>query len=158
MGKLADAAREFLALDSIAVVGVSRDSKQPANLIYRTLRQRCRAVYAVNPNAERVEGDRCYASVGAIPSGVRGAVIVTTPEVAGAVIDECAASGVERVWLHRSFGHGSVSPEAVERCRSHRLSVIPGACPMMFAGPVDDGHKCMRWVLRWTHGLPQPMP
>ena len=35
---LRDAAAEFLAQDRIAVAGVSRDEKQPANLIYRRLR------------------------------------------------------------------------------------------------------------------------
>lgn len=35
---LREAAEEFLAQHRIAVAGVSRDAKQPANLIYRRLR------------------------------------------------------------------------------------------------------------------------
>lgn len=157
MGDLQTAAREFLALERIAVVGVSRDSKQPANFIYRTLRDDAHFVVAVNPNADRVEGDPCYRDLRSIPGGVRGVVVVTKPEVAAAVVDDCAAAGVERVWLHRSFGAGSVSDAAIERCRHHGLAMIPGACPMMFRDPTDGGHKCMRWLLRFTGGLPKPL-
>ena len=46
----------------IAVAGVSRDSKQPANLIYRRLRATGHEVFAVDPNADEVEGDVCYAT------------------------------------------------------------------------------------------------
>jgi predicted CoA-binding protein len=156
MSELQRAVDDFLTLDRIAVVGVSRDSRQPANLIYRKLRDEGYAVFAVNPNAERVEGDPCYRHVRSIPGGVRGAVIVTKPEIAASVVDDCVAAGVEQVWFHRSFGAGSVSKEAVERCRQNGLKAIAGACPMMFCDPVDPGHKCMRWILRWTGGLPKP--
>ncbi len=111
----------------------------------------------MNPNAGTVEGDACYPDVAAIPGGVEGAVIVTTPEVACRVIDDCAAAGVDHVWLHRSFGQGSVSPAAIARCRRHGLEAIPGACPMMFCDPVDPGHKCIRFLARITGGLPRPL-
>jgi predicted CoA-binding protein len=38
MSTLREAADEFLAQRRIAVAGVSRDTKQPANLVYRRLR------------------------------------------------------------------------------------------------------------------------
>jgi CoA binding domain len=49
---LDEAANEFLARRRIAVAGVSRDTKQPANLIYRRLRDTGHEVFAVNPSAE----------------------------------------------------------------------------------------------------------
>jgi hypothetical protein len=66
------------------------------------------------------------------------------------------ASGYRVFAIHRSFGQGSVSQAAVEHCREHGIAVIPGGCPMMFAEPVDWGHKCMRWLLGVTGGLPAP--
>jgi hypothetical protein len=50
----------------------------------------------------------------------------------------------------------SVSPAAVEYCRQHDISVIAGACPMMYGNGdgVDLGHRCMRLILRLTGGLP----
>jgi predicted CoA-binding protein len=72
MTTLREAAEDFLAQDRIAVAGVSRDSNQPANLIYRRLRETGRTVFAANPNANEVEGDRCYAAVTDIVGGVGG--------------------------------------------------------------------------------------
>jgi hypothetical protein len=39
--------------------------------------------------------------------------------------------------------------------REHGMSVIAGGCPMMFVPGADVGHKCMRWVLNFTGGLPK---
>ena len=49
----------------------------------------------------------------------------------------------------------SVSAEAVEYCRQQGISVIAGACPMMYGPNVDFGHTCARWILRLTGRLPQ---
>lgn len=156
MSDLDAAVREFLALGRVAVVGVSRDARQPANAIFRKLKAAGRAVFPVNPNAGTVEGERCWPDVGAIPGGVEGAVVVTTPQVALAVVERCAAAGVRHVWLHRSFGAGSVSPAVTERCRELGLRAIPGMCPMMFCAPVDPAHRCMRFVIRMTGKQPRP--
>ncbi len=152
---LRDAADDFLAQRRLAVAGVSRDSKQPANLIYRRLRAAAREVYAVNPNAEDVEGDRAYATVTAIPGGVDGVVIVTTPEVAEEVVVDCAAAGVPRVWLHRGIGPGSSSEAAVAYCREHGIDVIPGGCPNMFGPCSDRAHRCMRVMLQVSAKVPR---
>jgi hypothetical protein len=57
---------------------------------------------------------------------------------------------------HQSIGKEStsVSPLAIEYCRQHDISVIAGACPMMYGDGVDFGHTCMRWILKVTGGLP----
>lgn len=157
MTRLADAARDFLALPRIAVVGVSRRGAEAANVVYRKLRGAGTTVFPVNPNATEVEGDPCYPDLGSIPDGVDGVVIATHPDVSAQVVADCAKLGIRRVWIHRSFGQGSVSEEAVRRCREAGIEVIPGACPMMFCSPVDPGHKCMRWILRLTGGLPKPV-
>jgi len=158
MTKLRDAAAEFLAQPRIAVAGVSRDPKQPANLIYRRLREAGHEVFAVNPNAEEVEGDRCYAAVTDIPDHVDGVVVVTPPEASAAVVEDCALAGVSRVWLHRGIGPGSVSEEAIEVCRAHGIAVIPGGCPNMFGATSDRGHRGMLHVLQVTGKVPRRIP
>lgn len=155
MPTLREGVEDFLAQKRIAVAGVSRDSKQPANLIFRTLRQQDHQVFAVNPNADEVEGDTCYHDLKAIPGGVDAVVVATTPEVAKSVVSDCADLDISRVWLHRSFGKGSLSEEAASFCRNHQITVIAGGCPMMFVPGADIGHKCMRAVLRLTGGLPK---
>ncbi|MHB8243471.1 MAG: CoA-binding protein [Solirubrobacteraceae bacterium] len=152
---LREAAEEFLAQRRIAVAGVSRDPKQPANLIYRRLRDTGHEVFAVNPNAERAEGDQAFASVGDIPGGVDGVVVVTTPKAAESVVADCAAAGVPRVWLHRGIGPGSTSAAAVAYCHEHGIKVIPGGCPNMFGATSDGGHRCMRVMLQATGKIPR---
>lgn len=155
MSTLKAAAEEFLAQHRIAVAGVSRDAKQPANLIYRRLRDTGHDVFAVNPNAEQVEDATSFASVRDIPGGVDGVVVVTPAEQAPAVVADCASAGVPRVWLHRGMGPGSMSDEAVAACHEHGIAVIPGGCPNMFGETSDPGHRCMCHVLQWTGKIPR---
>lgn len=55
------AASAFLAHERIAVTGVSRKAQgHGSNAVYKRLRDRGYEVFAVNPNADEVEGDRCY--------------------------------------------------------------------------------------------------
>ncbi|NBB73516.1 MAG: CoA-binding protein [Bacteroidetes bacterium] len=157
MATLHDAVNDFLAQQRIAVAGVSRSGEGAANLIYRRLREAGYDVFAVNPTATTVEGDPCYPDLSSLPERPDGLMIVTPPEAAPALVQACADLGIPRVWMHRSFGTGSVSNEATDLGQQLGLTVIPGACPMMFLDPVDGGHKCIRWMLKWTGGLPQPV-
>jgi len=155
-GWVEEAAHDFLNQRRIAVAGVSRTkTNEAANLIFRKLRDNGRQVFAVNPNARQIEGTDCYADLAAIPGGVDAVVIATHPAVSADVVRQCAELGIDRVWMHRSFGRGSVSEDAVELCREAGIRVIPGGCPMMFCQPVDVGHRCMRWMLRLTGSLPE---
>ena len=150
--------QDFLAQKRIAVAGVSRNrSHHPVgNLIYQRFKSDGHDVFAVNPHMQTFDGDRCYPNLQSIPGGVDGVVIITRPEVTEQIVHDCTDAGVSRVWIHQSIGKGSssVSPEAVEYCRQHGISVIAGACPMMFGNGVDFGHTCMRWFMKLTGGLP----
>jgi predicted CoA-binding protein len=148
---------DFLAQQRIAVAGVSRDKgRHPAgNLIYRRLKETGHDVFPVNPNMQTFEGDRCYPDLQSIPGGVDGVVIITRPETTERIVHDCSDAGVRRVWMHQSLVKGSsVSPGAVEYCRQHDISVIAGACPMMYGAGVDFGHTCMRLFMSFTGRLP----
>ena len=154
--KTKDAATEFLAGKRIAVTGVSRHPETHAgNAVYRRLRERGYDVFAVNPNADEVEGDRSYHDLRSIPGGVDGVVIATSPEHTDETMRECVDLGIKRVWMHRAFGHGSVSAAAAEDGRQHGISVIDGGCPCMFEPTADPGHKVMRVFSTLTGKLPR---
>ena len=155
MPTLRAAAEAFLAQHRIAVAGVSRDPKQPANLIFRRLRAGGHETFAVNPNADAVEGVPAYPSVADVPGGVDGVVVCTPPAAAVDVIADCAAAGVPRVWLHRGLGPGSLSDEAVAACREHGIEVIPGGCPNMFGATADPGHRVLCALLQLTRKVPR---
>lgn len=156
MPTMKQAASEFLANKRIAVTGVSREPKtHGSNVVYQRLRERGYEVFAINPNADQVEGDRCYADVRSVPGGVDAVVIATSPAHAEGTMRECAELGVKQVWMHRGPGAGSVSPAAVAYGREHGITVIDGGCPCMFDPTADFGHKAMRGVFTLTHKVPR---
>jgi predicted CoA-binding protein len=154
MAKVPAQVNEFLSAGRIAVAGVSRDSKQPANLIYRKLKTAAHEVFAVNPNAAQVEGEACYPDLRSIPQPIEAVVIATHPSVSVQVVRECIDLGIPKLWLHRSFGEGSVSDEAVRACKEGGIDCIVGGCPMMYCEPVDFGHRCMKWLLKLNNRVP----
>jgi uncharacterized protein len=156
MPTMKQAASEFLATKRIAVTGVSRTPKgHGSNVVYQRLRDRGYQVFAITPNAEQVDGDRCYPDLKSVPGGVDAVVIATRPEIADDTMRECADLGVKHVWMHRGPGAGSVSKTATEYGRRHGITVIDGGCPCMFDPTADLGHKAMRVMFTLTGKAPK---
>lgn len=156
MSRIKEAASEFLAKQRIAVTGVSRKAQNHgSNVVYQRLRERGYQVFAVNPNADQVEGDPCYQDLKSIPGGVEAVVIGTRPEIAEDTMRQCAELGIKHVWMHRSFGAGSVSDAATEYGRGRGITVIDGGCPCMFDPTADPGHKAMRVLFTITGKVPR---
>jgi len=156
MVTIKEAATQFLATKKVAVTGVSRTpAGHGGNVVYKRLKQRGYEVFAVNPNAEDVEGDRAYPDLKSIPGGVGAVVIGTNPETAEVTMRECAEMGIRHVWMHRSSGAGSVSPAATEYGRAHGITVIDGGCPLMFDPTSDVVHKCMKFFLSMSGVVPK---
>jgi uncharacterized protein len=147
MARLPEPVAEFLRGKRIAVAGVSREPGQPANAVFRRLRDSGYEVFPINPNASELEGVRCYPDLGAVPGPIDGVVVATHPDVSADLVRQCAERGISRVWFHRSFGEGSVSEEAVREAEAQGVVCIVGGCPLMYCAPVDFGHRCMRWWL-----------
>ncbi len=156
MDPIKAAATAFLDQRRVAVTGVSRQGRDHgSNTVYRRLRDRGYDVFAINPNADEVEGDLCYPDLKSVPGGVEAVVIGTRPEVAEQTMRDCVELGIGHVWMHRGPGPGSVSPEAARYGREHGVKVIDGGCPLMFEPTADFGHKCMRAVLTLTGSVPR---
>lgn len=154
MSDIPPAVEAFLAGRTLAVAGVSRDGNQPANAIFRRLKETGHTVYAINPKADSVEGVVCYRTPADLPEPTHGLMVCTPPGESTAVVRAAAAAGIRHVWFHRSVGDGSVSTEAVEACRELGIEPIVGGCPMMFAGKVDFAHRCMKWFLQRSGKVP----
>ena len=153
---VSEAAADFLDRRRIAVTGVTRKQEgHGANVVYERLRERGYEVFAVNPNAETVAGDRCYPDLRSIAGGVEAVVIGTAPEHAEATVRECVELGIGQVWMHRSLAGSSVSAEAAAYGREHGLEVIAGGCPLMFGAVSDGGHRAMRWICQLTGAAPR---
>jgi predicted CoA-binding protein len=156
METIREAASAFLTNKRIAVTGVSRTPKNHGgNVVYNRLKDRGYEVFAVNPNAEQVEGDRCYASLRDIPGGVDAVVMATRPENTEATMRDCAELGIKNAWMHRAFGSGSVSKDATVFGREHGIKVIDGGCPLMFEPASDFGHRVIKLVGTSTGKVPK---
>ena len=156
MVTMEQAAGEFLGARRIAVTGVSRTRNgHGGNTVLLGLRARGFEVFPVNPNADEVEGEKCYHDLDAIPGGVDAVVVATRPDAAEQTVRDCERLGIKQVWLHRSMGGGSVSPAAVQYGKEHGVRVIAGGCPLMFGTGADRGHRVMRMVCRLTGAVPR---
>ena len=156
MQSIKEAASEFLGKKRIAVTGVSRKpASHGSNIVYQRLRDRGYEVFAVNPNADEVEGDVAYLDLKSIPDGVDAVVIGTRPEIAEDTMRECVDLGIDYVWMHRAFGQGSASQAAATYGREHGVHVIDGGCPLMFEPTSDGGHKVMKFFCTLAGTVPR---
>lgn len=143
--------QEFLAQETLAVVGASRDTSKFGNMVYRELKAKGYQVFPINPNADKIEGDPCYPSLSALPAPVSGVLIVVPPAETEKVVREAAEAGIPRVWMQQ----GAESEAAIQFCNEHGISAIHGECIMMFAEPTAFYHRFHRWVWGALGKLPQ---
>ena len=141
---------QFLEQKAIAIVGVSRSGKKFGNAVFRELKEKGVDVVPVNPNADEIEGSRCYHDVTALPAEVTGIVLVVPPDESLKVLHQLEGTNIKHVWFQR----GSHSDEAIEYCAAHDLETVHGECIMMFAEPVASFHKVHRFVKKVFGRLP----
>ncbi|MBU0508757.1 CoA-binding protein [bacterium] len=139
---------DFLAQRRIAVVGVSRDEKGFARVMFRDFLSYGYDVVPVNPNAVTVEDRPCYPNVAAISPPVDGVFVLTAPSIAGQIVTECLSTGVPRVWVHFASGSKKLDPELIERCEKGGVSLIRGFCPYMFIRQTNWFHRLHGWFAR----------
>jgi uncharacterized protein len=102
-----------------------------------------------------VDGDPAYPDLRSIPGGIDAVVIGTRPSIAEQTMRECADLGIRHVWMHRSFGQGSVSNAATRYGRERGIDVIDGGCPCMFDPTADRGHKIMKVIFTLNGNVPR---
>lgn len=119
---------EFLnGKNVIAVVGASRDPEKYGHRVYKDLRSGGYRVYPVNPNADKVLGDKCYPSLEALPEKPDVVDVVVPPKACEEVVKTCKKLNITKVWMQP----GSESETAIEFCRDNNIVVIFGKCIMV---------------------------
>jgi hypothetical protein len=141
----------FLAQKDLALVGVSRSGKKFGNMALRELLANGYRVFPVHPEAETVQGVRCYRSIRDLPTSVGGLLAVVPPPQTEVVVREAAAAGIRRVWMQL----GSSSPTAVNFCNENAIEAVHGECILMFLkkGPVF--HRIHHWLWGLLGKLPR---
>jgi predicted CoA-binding protein len=149
------AIQDFLRQKRFAVIGVSQKPKDFSRALFHEFRERGYDAVPVNPAAQEIDGQRCFARLQEVSPAVDTVLLMTPPAVTDAVVRDCAATGVKRVWMFRATGKGAVSDDAVAFCRSNGISVIPGECPFMFLPGGSWVHRLHGLICRITAAYPE---
>lgn len=150
-----DTIEDFLAQKCIAVIGVSRNPNEFSAALFQELQKRGYDMVPVNPKASEVLGLPCFARVQDIQPPVDAALLMTSAKVTDAVIFDCAAAGIPRVWLYSAGNKGAVTEKAVQFCKEHGIQVVPGQCPFMFLPGSGGVHKFHGFIRKITGRYPR---
>lgn len=110
-----------------AVIGVSKNPEKYGHRVFKDLLNAGWNVYAVNPSATEVLGNKVYPKISDINDTVDVAIFVVPPQVTFTLLNEVKDLGIKHVWLQP----GSESPEAIEFCRENNIECIHDACVMI---------------------------
>ncbi len=146
-------ATAFLSAGRIAVVGASDSPKNFGRAIVSALKDHDIDTVAVHPEADTVAGVPCYPSLAVVPGDIDGVIVMVPRDTAAGIVRACADRGVTKVWLFKGSGTGALSDEAVQLCQEHGMSVVAGACPLMFLAPVRGIHRLHRAIRRANGSL-----
>jgi predicted CoA-binding protein len=141
-------ARAFLVARRIAVVGVSRNEKDFSRMVLRELARRGLDVVPVNPALAEAEGRRCFARVQDVAPPADAALLLTPPARTEAVLRDCLAAGVRRVWLHQGAGPGAATPAALSLCAAAGIEAVHGLCPFMALPDAGFPHRVHHFFRR----------
>ena len=120
---------EILNQRVFAVVGASRDPEKYGYKVYKSLKRAGCIVYAVNPNADDLDGDTVYPLLDNVPEQIDCIVTVVPPEVTLAIIPQASHLGVRYCWMQP----GSESEAAVNEAIGHGMMTVHGGPCIMVA-------------------------
>ena len=141
---ITQAARSFLAHRRLALVGVSRDSRDFSRVVFAELARRGYDVVPVNPIGGEGRGGMPFVRrVQDIDPPLEAALLMTPPAVTTEVVKDCVEAGIHHVWMHQGVGRGAASPAALALCRAQRF----GAC---------YGRKAQGVTSSTARGRPRP--
>mgnify|MGYP001181036449 CR=1 FL=1 len=108
----------------VAVVGLSPKISRPSYGVAAYLKARGYRVIAVNPHAELVFNEKCYATLEAIPEPIDMVVIFRKAEFVPEIVKSAIKVGARVIWMQEGVTH----EPAARRARSAGLEVIQDRC------------------------------
>lgn len=141
----------FLAPRKIAVAGASRNVKKFGGVIFKELREKGFVLYPVNPNAEEIQGVKCYKTVEDLPDDVEHLLIVTQKNETESVAKSAVKKGIKMIWIQQK----SDTPEAINIIEEAGIPLIYKKCILMFADPVKSIHAFHRFFVKTFGGYPK---
>ena len=96
----------FLALERIAMVGVSRDPKDFSRQLFREMCSRGYDMVPVNWVANEIDNRESFQCLQAVKPSVEGVLIMTPAHETIRVVRDCAETGIKKVWIYRAGAPG----------------------------------------------------
>ena len=131
----------FWENDCFAVVGNKAKQNFPV-LTYRNLKKLGKAVFAIDPSVEEIEGDHAYATLEGLPAKVDAVVLEVPKEDTRDWVAKVADAGIKDVWIHM----GRESPEALTLARDKGMNARTGTCAVMYVKPGLSYHSIHKWI------------
>jgi predicted CoA-binding protein len=126
---------------------VARSAAKPfPKLSYGALKERGRKVFAVDPSADRVDGDASFPDFESLPEKVEAVVLETPRAETEEWVRKAADAGIRHVWIHM----GRETPEAVALAKERGLEVLTGTCAVMYVKQGLSYHSIHKWINQLT--------
>jgi uncharacterized protein len=109
---------------TIAVVGLSGKRFRPSYGVAEYLQKAGYKIIPVNPHEEAVLGERCYASLDAVPEQVDIVNIFRRSECVPEIVESAIRKGAKTVWMQE----GVIHQEAARRAEAAGLLVVMDRC------------------------------
>ena len=108
----------------VAVVGLSSKPHRPSYGVAQYLQSAGYRIIPVNPNEEKVLGEKAFATLEEIPVKVDTVCIFRRSELVPPLVESAVAVGARGVWMQE----GVVHEEAAARARAAGLAVFMDRC------------------------------
>ena len=122
---------EFLAAEPVALIGVSRNPKKFGYAAFKELKEKGMKIIPVNPHATEILGEKTFPDIKALPSDVRGVIIMTKKDQTVSVIRAAREKGVKNIWIQQMAD----SPESNKELEGSDINYISGECILMHYKP-----------------------
>jgi predicted CoA-binding protein len=109
---------------TIAVVGLSDNPEKTSHMVSEAMQAKGYRIIPVNPNADTILGEKCYASLTDIPEPVDIVNVFRRPEHTVPVAEEAVKINAKVLWLQL----GIVNEEAARIAQEGGLTVIMDRC------------------------------
>lgn len=109
---------------TVAVLGLSDNPERPSYRVARALQGFGYRIVPVRPGQNRVLGETAYARLADLPEPPDLVDVFRAPEHVPAIVAECIALGVGRLWLQE----GVVHEEAAAKARAAGIEVVMDRC------------------------------
>jgi predicted CoA-binding protein len=121
--------RALLGAKTIAVIGLSDDSRKPSHYVSAYMQAQGYRVLPVNPAlaGQMVLGEMAYASLAELPVKPDLVNVFRLPKFIPAIVDEMIALGLDKLWVQQGIVHA----EAAANAEAAGIKVVMDRCIMV---------------------------